>query len=810
MKRFLFFLVITVLAGFPCLAQEEASVSHRILQIEKDLENPEGLRMSRYRGYITALRTNLTDQKKEIEQKIRNMERNMEIVRSVVENVDPPPAEIQEQIEELNAGIKALKTSTIDVNLMLVRIDEIEERINDIIKDRILSDVTVKHSFPFSPSFIKRALPDIISTFRFAVTEPYLWAVSSIKEQNGMNIRNILYLAVSIILAIVAVFAVRKMMLKHLNYRSDIEEPTYTSKLIAAFIEAVSEGIFPATILGVIYYWLSEYSESLQQGALGAAVLGGIGIIIYLVLIASFAKAVFSPNMINWRLVFLNRRQAKTVYTIIMVLAVAFGFHVFFFNILTQIEASEYSIALFTVIMNIVETFLCFRLLRHRLWEKEAKKNQFSEGIEETAKASREGVNLWRIVRSLMSMIIIASGAASLIGYVGLGDFIIKRILYSTVAASLVLVVRSFFHEMTLIFVQSQYAFATLGLNVKKLKVFRFWVLLFMDFSLLCLGAYVILPLWGVAQTDIINVGKKLVTGFSVGGVTVSFVNIIMAILVFFVVSKIFSYLLTWIKEKIFPETDMEKSLQNSLSAGVGYIGVIMAFIMSISVLGISFTNLAIVAGALSVGIGFGLQNIVNNFVSGIIILLERPIKVGDWIIINGNEGIVSRISFRATEIETWRKASILIPNAEIISNVLLNWTHNNHYGRVDIPIAVTHSSNVDRVKELLIEIAGQNNRVLFVPSPMVMLVGIDEDSLKFELRFFIPDVMSSLSIASEIRFSIIRRFREEGIEIPYRHQVMLVKNSGKTEEHPFIQPEITVAENSDKAETGETENKKV
>lgn len=215
----------------------------------------------------------------------------------------------------------------------------------------------------------------------------------------------------------------------------------------------------------------------------------------------------------------------------------------------------------------------------------------------------------------------------------------------------------------------------------------------------------------------------------------------------------------------------------HSLAAGIGYLGVVLAAALAVIVMGIDLTNLALVAGALSVGIGFGLQNVVNNFVSGIIILLERPLKVGDWVIINDKEGLVKQINIRATEIETFQRASIIVPNADIVSNYLINLTHKDRYGRIDIAIGVAYGSDVEKVKATLLKAARKHERILKFPAPRVLFKNFGDSSLDFELYCFTNNVIEKRLIASELRFEINRLFIEEKIDIPFPQRVVHLVN---------------------------------
>ena len=193
---------------------------------------------------------------------------------------------------------------------------------------------------------------------------------------------------------------------------------------------------------------------------------------------------------------------------------------------------------------------------------------------------------------------------------------------------------------------------------------------------------------------------------------------------------------------------------------------MLIATALAVSQAGLSLDKLTIVAGALSVGIGFGLQSIVNNFVSGLILLWERPLRVGDQIVVGTEEGIVRRINVRATEIETFDKASLIIPNAEFISGRVKNWMHSNRQKRMTIPISVSHMDDPKRLEKLLIETALAHRSVLSQPKPMVFFMKITDSSIDFELRCF-ADVDATATTRSDLLFDVYRRLREEGIKIP-------------------------------------------
>jgi potassium efflux system protein len=378
---------------------------------------------------------------------------------------------------------------------------------------------------------------------------------------------------------------------------------------------------------------------------------------------------------------------------------------------------------------------------------------------------TRDWFGLLRAVAWLVTTAVIGS---VVIGYAALGSFLIDQAVWiSAVVCVLVMSLVLIDEGIAAGFKPSsrlgRWLAAIFGLRAKSLELVGIMLAGITRLTLFIVAAFLVLAPWGLQSSDVpIDIGA-LFFGFTIGGITISLSSVLIAIFIFGVAYAVMRAVQEWLDKRLLPHTALDPGLRNSITTSLGYIGFLAAIGLSLAYLGLSVQNLAIVAGALSVGIGFGLQSIVNNFVSGLILLWERAVRVGDWIVVGSDEGFVRRINVRSTEIETFDRAQVIVPNATLIGGVVKNLVRNDRTGRLVIPITVAATANPGKVREVLLDIAKAHELVLKIPAPRVLLAKMSASELNFELHAFIGDVETAFRVKSDLNFEIFERFSAQG-----------------------------------------------
>ena len=384
---------------------------------------------------------------------------------------------------------------------------------------------------------------------------------------------------------------------------------------------------------------------------------------------------------------------------------------------------------------------------------------------------------------------------AALLGYIGFARFLSAQIVITGAILSTMYIG---YLSARAISLEGAFANTALGrrigtgfsLDEATLDQLGLVVSIAINVLVLIAGGPLILFLWGFQPGDITAWVYKVATQIRIGSVSFSLVGLLTGLFVF-----AFGYFITrwfqgWLDGSVMARGKVDAGVRNSIRTIVGYAGVAIAALIGVSAAGIDLSNLALIAGGLSLGIGFGLQNVVSNFVSGLILLAERPFKAGDWIVAGAVSGTVKKISVRATEIETFQRQTVILPNSELINSAVGNWTHRNKLGRLDIAVNVAYGSDARRVHEVLLAIARSHPLVLKNPEPTVVFANLAESAMVFELRVFIADILNLAILQNDLRFAIVETFAHEQIGIAYIERLTtLGKGPG-----PGIEPAIAEA----------------
>ena len=262
------------------------------------------------------------------------------------------------------------------------------------------------------------------------------------------------------------------------------------------------------------------------------------------------------------------------------------------------------------------------------------------------------------------------------------------------------------------------------------------------------------------------------------GADTVTIGGILLLVFLFasvIIVERILQRLLI---RRFLSKTRLQPSLQYGLSRIFGYTLIAIGFYVAFQAVGFDLSSLAIVAASVGVGVGFGLQNIINNFVSGIIILAERPISIGDRIEVAGVAGRVTKIQLRSTTVVTNDNITMIVPNADFISNTVTNWSHGDPKVRIRVPVGVAYGSDLKLLQQLLLEAAGEHPKALRDPSPVVLFNEFGDSSLNFELGVWTQEMTATpIHFTSQMNFIIEQKLRENDIEIPFPQRDLHVRS---------------------------------
>ncbi|MCB1393947.1 DUF3772 domain-containing protein [Nitrobacter sp.] len=489
--------------------------------------------------------------------------------------------------------------------------------------------------------------------------------------------------------------------------------------------------------------------------------------------------AVLAPGRPSWRLIELDNAAADGMVSFSVLLAMV---------IATGIVLDAINLAIGTPLDVQIASWGLVATAKALLFMGALRVAASTEDEDETTPAaSSTQKSAWHLLIPVGWVLATAAVLGPLLGYVAFGRFVAKEmgvmvtalmsfVLLSRFAA--VLISTTFAYNGTI----GRFLRQTTGLGSSAVRQIAALLGGLVQLSLIGLTAFFILTTWGIRSDDVVTSMSSAFFSFQIGSITFSPSQILGALAVLTVGIVATRALKRWLEERFLPETNLDVGVRSSIGTGAGYAGVILATLIALSYIGLNLQNVAIVAGALSVGIGFGLQSIINNFVSGLILLVERPIKVGDRIEVGTRMGVVKRINVRATEIATYDNVSVIVPNAELISGQVVNWMHGSYSARLSVAVGTSYDADPDKVIKILLDIVAHHPRALKSPEPFAILGNFGTDSLEFTVFFHVAHIGIDAGAANEVRLEILKRFRKEGIEIPYPQRDLHIRDIGRLE----------------------------
>lgn len=568
--------------------------------------------------------------------------------------------------------------------------------------------------------------------------------------------------------------------------------PDYFTRVFTAFWATILPSLATAVFLAATYALFRYFG--VLPGNIANIVLALVIAIAGLVFAFHLCRAVYAPRKPAWRLVALTDTSARRMFALTLVLFIIHAFDWVF----TEVNAALSGPVSLTALQGLLAALaigitLALMGLVIRPASRDGGQTQATAQPPEADEGTSffrsalaplfRGKRIFRLIRFLLFLSAALIIVSALLGYIGFARFTAQQLVVSgaIIAAMLIGIqaARELSREGVLATTRYGRLMRQRGMEEYRLEQLSLAAGIALMALILIIGIPAILMQWGTRYEEITAFGTRLFTGIDIGSIRISLSGILVGLAIFALILLATRFFQRWLSRSVFTRSKIDPGVRDSISAGIGYTGFAIAALLAITSAGFDLSSLAIVAGALSLGIGFGLQNVVSNFVSGLILLVERPIKVGDWIVVGAAEGTVKRISVRATEIETFQRQSIIVPNSELINSQVGNWTFKSKSGRVDIPIGIAYGSDVRVAEKILYEIAHEHAMVAKKPEPSVWFVGFGDFSLDFRLRMFLYDINNLVTVESEVRFAILERFEEAGIEIPFPQRNLNLRIEG-------------------------------
>ncbi len=720
------------------------------------------------------LRTDLDPIPDRLAEVIRTVEPEAKALRDRLAELGDKPEdasaeapEIAREREELTAKLAALDADLRQARAQSVRNDQLTERIVERRRDLFSRQLLQRAAGPAEPSFwfdLAATAPIAARGLGFLI-EDWVAVVARFGAAAGVALIGALLVA-----AVLMFGPVRRALAGLVSRRfvaAAASGPTPVQVAARAVVDAILNAILP--ILGIrLVLHVLDWS-GLLPGRLIIVAEGIAGGLTVYVALAAVAGAILAPGRPDWRFLPVSEPVAHRAHATAILTGMVAAVLVALQGLSTAIVAPlPFVVALSSATALLFAVVLATGLVAVGNAMAQERRARTGDPYESAPPPLHPAWRWIRIGSWLAAAVLVVAVAG---GYAAFASFLVSQVVWAFVIMGMLALATTFIDALAAEVTAANGATARRiadAIGVEAASVEQVGIIASGALRLLAivLAVFLIVAPWGVDQRDAFGWVRAAFFGVQIGGITISLAAVVGAILVFVVGLVATRMVQRWLDDRYLPATRMDAGLRNSIRTAAGYLGFVLAAVLAVSYVGLDVQNLAIVAGALSVGLGFGLQSIVNNFVSGLILLAERPIKAGDWIVVGENEGYVRKINVRSTEIETFDRAVVIIPNSNLISGTVRNWMHNDLIGRTKVTVRVKRDLDPELVQATLIAIAGTHPHVLCDPAPKAYLMDITETALVFELAASVGNVDRAFRVRSDLRIEIIKTFRDKGIAL--------------------------------------------
>lgn len=677
------------------------------------------------------------------------------------------PDQLAYQRKMLNEELDAVKVILARIDLALAKIDELNTQIVRRRNEALVSMLTYRQQPLWDVKNFGSSVVGFLSFLYEIITSPANWYHTLDDEKRQLVKKNGVNAFFLICFGFTIAFFLSLLIRRYFGYRRMEQIPIYAQKVTTAVLMFVARALIPSVVLGACLFLLYQ-QQNFFSGSFGISLRVTLIYILYFLICGVGISVLFVPTHPKWRLIEVSDRTAQRLSFSLLIGVFLIGIFSYFQTLALLLDQSADVLYALRVLSNAVKAgCISFILAQLILWDKDDLKSV--------------------TIRSKISILLIIACAVvfsfTIFGYIRLSEFILDRFIFSTLVFGAFYIIRNFL--TALIHYVATRLFWQQKLNISEglIGQIEFWAGLIVFPLLLIFFGLILLAVWGISVDVLLQNTKRILTGFNIGGMHVSITSIILGIITFFFCLAVIRMFKASLLNGRLQKISSDANIRSSLAAGAGFFGIVVSVLLSIVVMGGSLQGVALIAGGLSIGAGLGLQNVINNFVSGLILLFERPIKIGDIVNINGYEGTVRQINMRSTQLELWNRSNVIIPNADILSQSVVNMTYRNRIARTDILVDVDLESDVKQVEQILLEIAKNVDGVAKAPEPFVIFSDMTEGRLRFQISCYTVDISNRIAISNKIRSGILERFKTKGIAFFVPQRIVSVQRKEEEKE---------------------------